>query len=425
MGRLSPFLAGLVAASAVAAPARAEEGTIVLQERVPLAFFLSTPTGDAAQTRTSDLIRLVDDLFQRETNFALVPFDASVVTECRGRLGCLTTKARRDYQRSDLVQANGAVVPYREHVRRLRRDRTPYARYLLVLANVSVAGEADRLSAVLVDTDRALEVLHHAPQDRPDWQDEAEAQLNEVALAAPPARAQVRGPEETRAFLDVLLYERLKPTLEQNGHWRPYGRIELSGTAPGVAVLVDGDTVGTTAPDRTSIDRVTPGTRVLELSHPDYAPFSADVGVVRGETSALEVQLTPLSRDIAPAVRTATMWSGAALAVAGAALAGWALVRQDGEVGSVCFRDPGGLCRSGSSFQSFGYDPGAADPRAIHPGGVLVAPLGLGLAGAGATLGVGALLTAEDEIPWLPVLVGVGVGVLTYGLAAALDGPRL
>ena len=60
--------------------------------------------------------------------------------------------------------------------------------------------------------------------------------------------------------------------------------------------------------------------------------------------------------------------------------------------------------------------------RDVNPGGVLIAPLGYSLVGTGAAFSVGSLLTGDNEIPWIPVVVGLGIGALSYGLSTALNG---
>ncbi|MCK6549592.1 hypothetical protein L6R52_27395, partial [Myxococcota bacterium] len=193
-------LATLTLTTAHAGAADAGLAPIVLQERVPLAFLLSTPTGEAANTSSSDFIRIVSSRVEAHTNFFLQLTDPQVATDCAGRLGCVV-----------------------QHL------RSPYPRYMLVVSNVTLSGEADRLSAVLVDVELALEHARAASAsgDDVDTIRETEARIAAQAVLLGPERGQVRDAAQTEAFIERLLVSRLSKVFEETDNWEPYGSIEL------------------------------------------------------------------------------------------------------------------------------------------------------------------------------------------------------
>ncbi|MCA9549925.1 MAG: PEGA domain-containing protein [Myxococcales bacterium] len=397
---------------------------IVMQERVPFAFLLGTPTGEVGRTSSSELIRIVSNLARRYTDFDVQILDPGLMTECRGRLGCLTLKTRRDYQRSDLLDDRNRPIPYREHVRRLRQSGQIYPRYLLVVSNVTLSGQADRMSAVLVNTDLALAVLHEAPRDQADWEDAAEARLNSGAVVAAPARAQVSSPDEAETFLTKLFTDDFLRAFKSTGNWEPYGTLDLTTSVSGATILLDDKPLGVTQAGLTRVEKVRPGQHALRLEHPDRLPYTSEVRVQRGETTLISPELATRPNVRSDLPRQLTLWTGVAVAAAGVGLVAYGATRPDPGLRTSCFEGTDG-CQDGKRFVSFGYDPSQAStaPTAVNPSGVAVVPLGYSLAGAGAAWGAGALLTEANELPWIPWLIGAVVGATAYGVSAAVAGP--
>jgi hypothetical protein len=113
-------------------------------------------------------------------------------------------------------------------------------------------------------------------------------------------------------------------------------------------------------------------------------------------------------------------WSGVGAAVAGASIVAIAIAKHNGDVETTCFAVPGNGCKSGSQFETVHYDPSSTD---VNPSGILLAPLGYSIFGAGATWSLGTLLLGEgDDVPWIPLAAGIAVGVVAYGLSAILNG---
>ena len=114
----SLVVAALLAASPLAHAQTS--GPLSVGIRRPFAFLLGTPTGEGGRTSSSEIIRTVSDLLREDTNLELELLDSSLMRACRGRLVCLTLKARRDYDREALLGPDGRPVPFREHVRAMR-----------------------------------------------------------------------------------------------------------------------------------------------------------------------------------------------------------------------------------------------------------------------------------------------------------------
>lgn len=393
-------------------PAPALAADLVLQERVPLAFVLITPTGEVGQTRSSELIRILSEELEHRTNFALSFLEPETVEECRGRLMCLVTKSRPDYSPEELRRSDGTFGPYREHLERLAERKQTVPEFLLVIANVTRPGEPDRLRAQVVDTHAALEAYHEAPRDQAGWEARLEASINETAFS--PARGEVQNTEDARGWVRGMLGQ-LAPLFEQNGNWDPYGALELHGVDAGAAVLLDGVTVGTTRDGTTRIERVTPGDRRVGVQLAGHEPFEAAVRVARGKTEVVRPELRVASTG--GGLASGMVWGGAAAALAGAALVGWAVVRHDSAVTSRCFEGAPG-CAPGRAFESGGYDP----EQGVNPPGLLIAPLGFALAGTGAAWIFGPDLL-DQQPAWVSLLAGVAVGGAVYAVSALAASP--
>lgn len=413
----------VVAAAIMASPiAEAQAPTeLTVGTRRPFAFLLGTPTGEGGRTSSSEIIRTVSDILRADTNLELELLDSSLMRACRGRLVCLTLKARQDYDREALLRADGEPLPFRAHVRAMRERGTAYPKYLFVLSNVTIAGQADRMSAVLVNTDLALAYYHEAERDAPDWEDAVEAKINVAAVVSPPARAEVAGPAEAQAFLRELFEQKLVQAFEATGNWRPYGEVELRGAPADAIVYLDGAPLGATGPERTRLRQVDPGRRALRLEHPGHLPFSSEVVVRRGEVADLSVTMVAREVETSALPRQVTLWTGAAMVVAGVGLSIYGATKPQSDLRTVCIEPT--ECTDGRRFITFGYDPEQDDPRAINPSGVMIVPLGYSLAGAGATFSLGALLTDEGDLPWISWVAGAAVGALAYGVSAAVAGP--
>ena len=384
-----------------------------------MAFVLSNPTGDLARTSRSEIIRIVSALLRKNTDLDADVVDPSLLKECKGRLTCLALKVRRDYQRSALALGSNRYLPFREHVRRLRKAGVDYARFLLVVSNITAPGQADRISAVMVDTDIALQLYHDASRTRPDWASEVEVRINNGAVVAEPVRRQVQTTAETEAYLTDLFEKHFRRALEETRHWQPYGDLVLECPSPGLAVEVDGTPLGTTQAGTTHVVGLRPGAHTIALNHPDYAPAKAVVTVQRQQTAriSLDPERTAGSKD---GLRLALIWTGAAVAAAGAGVLTYGVTTQDADLTVTCIEN---TCPSSNRFITFDYDPAQADemPLGINPSGIMIAPLGYSLIGTGAAWSLGALLTGEDDIPWIALVAGAVVGGLSYGLSAALN----
>lgn len=417
------FGASLLALAILAAPDTETDGTITLQERFPLAFLFSAPTGEAANISSSETIRMVSKLVEQHTDFFLQIAETQIVTDCAGRLACLVRQMRPDYNREAMQMASGTVIPFSEHIRDLRQRKTVYPRFMLVLSNITLEGQADRVSAILIDTDIALEYFHSASRSDPGWERDTDARINEYAVIFGPQRAQINNAVEAERYVQDLFFKGLRATFEQTNHWEPYGSIELTANKAGVGIMLDGAAIGTTRRGLTRIERVTSGLRRLSFEDPSSEAKFIDVDVQRGQQASAEVDLSGGSSDTASAIRAGVFWTGVGLVAGGATLSAIAVARSSGEVSTYCFDTPGVDCRASSQFQTIGYSRAEAerggDP---NPSGVLLAPLGYSIAITGVSFALGTYLFGDsDEIPWIQLIAGVALGAASYGVSAAVN----
>jgi hypothetical protein len=395
-----------------------------LSEPLPISFLLSTPTGEVAALNTSEIIRIVDELFAAHTDLRPVLLDAALMEECRGRLVCIALKARRDYERETLLLDNGEVAPYREHLDRLRREGTVVPRYLLVLSNVTSADQPDRMSVLLLDTDLALGLYHAADRRRDAWEDELEARVASAAVLIEVRRKEIAGPESARAFMSELVTVLLEKPLEEAGHYEPYGGIEIACNVEGAAIAIDGTTVAVSGKEPLLVSHVRPGTHAVDVTHREQRSYSTTIVVERRQTAQVAAELAPLEGSPVAVAQQVVFWSGIALSVAGAALITFALATQDADLKTACFDEGDGRCSGGSAFTTLGSSTSDdAAPEDVNPRGVLTAPLGYSLIGTGAAFSIGSLFE-ESSVPWISLVAGLVIGGTAYGISAALDGPH-
>jgi PEGA domain-containing protein len=382
-------------ASAVSEPIVLSEG------RKPLAFILSTPSGAAGTTSSSDIIRIVTDLLAKHTSLKMNEIDAAQVADCKGRIGCFVTKIGASSGRKDAPEL------------------------LLVISKLTQAGAPDRISATLVDATRALEVVQEVSRRDEDWETELEARIFESAVLVRPRFATLKDRAETEKYLEDLFTRELRGPFESRSAWEPYGSIQIDGVEPGIAIALDGTTVGETRPGSTHIVSVLGGPRKIELTSPKFQPFATEVVVERGRTAEVKAHLETTSASSYSGLRTALFWTGTGVAIAGAAITAVAIARQNGDVSTFCVSRSDSSCKESKAFATVGYNPSAAPSfeNKVNPPGILLAPLGYSLLGAGATWALTTLLLDRpDEPPWLELGIGFAVGAAAYGMSAILNG---
>lgn len=409
----------LLLALLVPAAALAEEPhTIIVQEREPIVLVLNTPTGQVADISKSELIRIAGDLLKRHTDFFPRELDEMLVEDCKGRLTCLALKSRRDYNRDAWLRSDGTVRPFEDFLAKTAEAERPPPRFLLMISNVSIPDQADRLSVTLLDLDRALRI-HHQAERKAAWKDDVEASVAEEAVLVPRIRSEVRDAQEATTFLATTFTRKLSGPLEEVGHWEPYGVIEITTDVEEASLRYDGRAVGDARGPLTRLVGVRPGTHSLVLDRPGYLTYETEIEVAKGQTARASVDLAVAPSNAPGVVRAVTFWGGMAVAAAGVAVIALGASRASG-VETSCFGD----CSSGSEFTTFGLDPDAAGTtRPVNPSGVAVVPLGLALAGTGLTFTLGTWLIGEDDdVPWIQLLAGLAVGGATYGLSVLLDG---
>lgn len=379
------------AAASVPAATTPDDRQLRLGERTPIAVVVGSPTGENARVRSSEVIRLVSEQLRAHTDFTLQLVEPNVLADCKGRLLCLVEK----------VGGAGS-----------RAEAPPY---LLVFSNLAREGEADRLSAQLIDVERAHDTIERGRSSREAWVAEVEATLNDGATAT--ERAAVGDVADAERVIAEWFEHRFARDFEASGHWDPYGEVVITTQREGLEISFDGQSVGATARGRTRIGELRAGTRTLVLVGPTIDRFEVAVNVQAGAVTEISPEVS--STGGAGPLRDAVWVSGAAMAVAGVVVSAVALASHDGDVLTSCFVGTAG-CEAGSGFETSGFDGGAAATLdAANPGGVLMLPLGYSLVSAGAIWTVGALFfSEEDELPWLPVVIGAGVGVLAYTLSA-------
>lgn len=369
--------------------ARAEERVLRLGDRLPFALVVGTPTGESAQARSSDIIRLVSEEVRAHTVFNADPLEPTLLAECKGRLLCLVQKV-------------------------VTAERRP--RYLLVISNVTRQGESDRMTGQLIDVDRASDIVKRSSHEGEDWEAEVEASLNDNSTST--GRANVSGVADAERVIKEWFGQRFQPVLEEAGYWEAWGELVIETSLEGLEITIDGAPVGATAPGETRVQEIRAGSRSITFQSPAIERFDGTVEIQRGTTVRFHPDISTLSGG--GSIRTAVIIGGAVTAAIGVAVSAIAIGRHSGGIQTYCFQGSTLGCSAGSGFESTAYSPSRADRlEPVNPSGLLLLPLGYSLVGAGAAWSFGSFFSSDQDIPWLALAVGAGVGVAAYAVSAA------
>lgn len=351
----------------------------------PLEFLHVAPTGQPGRISRSDVLRTIEAGLKAHTVLRPNVVDPIVNEDCRGQLACIVR----------VVSEGGRGDP----------------RWLLLLTQISLSGELDRVRLTLLDLRLAREVLQDPFGGEP-----------EVALARAEHRAEPRpvaGPDELAALFDEALLGPLSAPLGAAQALRPTGSLTLKGGEAGAVVRIDGSMVGVSGDGELLVDRVPLGPHEVELDYPGAGVWSSSFEL-SPDRPRVELRAERPAPELGPAsTRAWFVAGGGVLAAGGAALLVAAAVTTE-SVSTACFEGAAN-CRPGSSFAGFGYDPSATDPRAVDPSGPGMAAVGLALATAGTGLAVGALFEDGEDVPWWSVGLSALAGGAAFGVAVALD----
>jgi hypothetical protein len=388
------------ALSLLASAARAEDLPAGDHEKLPL--IVLTPRGDVSKPVITRILTQSVEVLRAKTSLRPVEVSAEAVDACRGRLYCL-------------VRASQATSSTTTRGRR--------AHYVAVISVLASANQADRLSAMLIDTARAWEEVEAGGTD-----DELEARLNERAVIVRPSSALAADDAQADAYVRRLFTQDFRGAFENAGYWEPYGSIELSFDRGDATVMIDGQVVGVARQGTTRVTELFAGDRKVRVEKPGFEPYESVVQVREGAAVPLVVELR--EERASPLGHWGGLAAGASMIIAGSALTIWGATG-DVNVESICLVTSGAtdqnkaeVCGRGPLMLRFGYrPPGESNERASYGSGPLIAPLGYSLVLAGGLTVLGALLWEEEEgFPWRSLLIGAGAGLLTYGVSELVVG---
>ncbi|MCB9655591.1 MAG: hypothetical protein H6729_15825 [Deltaproteobacteria bacterium] len=399
--------------------------------RVPIPLVFYAPTKRLAVSINRNRVAgFIDDLLLEHTDLRVVLVDEQTVDDCvdnpspptKGRMTCLVEAARPDYVPHDRAgRLKDADAMGREDAER---------RLMIVVAMARLSEHEDRLVTFLVDTDNALEHGIHAARLRGEYggahMEELESYIVEHAVMAQSEPALVTSEADVQAaFHDFFQKDRrLVEVLRRARHWWSFAQAEFSTDVEGVNILLDYRPVGLTLRGLNRLTRLVPGPHRLEFEHPDFLPLTMVIEAESDRTTAVDVALVRRPNVGAEMGRQVTLWGGVALAVGGTAFALAQLAARP-STRVVCLHSAQGdsSCGGSAEFLRAGQpsDPGPIDSP--NGSGIMLAPLGLGVASGGLAMASSTLLLGDDtEFPWVQMTAGVVVGVATYLLSAALNG---
>jgi hypothetical protein len=415
------FVHGVALASI--ADARAEETLkkpdYSASERIPIKLAILTPSKAFASTSLSEIIRLADSVVVEKTDLTVEPIDL-LVPEGQQKFTWLVRRARPDYEptRPELQQKTFDAIRTT-----LRSAARPPAKFL-VIVSVRKFDAKDRLSAILLDTDEALHCIYdgeHPMDGTPDTPDKDTAIEDCIVHYAVRANPEPESVDEAgvQAYLRKLFLEEFRPEFEARGDWDPYGQLAIEGTQPGIRIDIDHRAIGTTKPVHTIVGAISAGPHTVVLSgDPRYEPAEQLVTIERGKVEYVTIDLAKRKSVVVRTMRGVVTWSGVGLAVAGAAITGYALEQAATQPKQlVC------IPQCSSQFIGAGVNRSSM-PTAGNPNmGIPLAPLGYSLGAMGLVWALGTpFLSDDDSIPWLPLSGGVAIFAASLLLSLALNG---
>jgi hypothetical protein len=386
--------------------ARGAVARITLAERTPAVVIVAVPHGAAPRVPAAELVRAASLAFRAKTGLDVrgaeqAGLDPELASRCdRGRrLSCWL---------ASLPVADRAGA------------KEPAIAAMLVVTVVPLEAR-DRVTMTLVDVARASDCRASIT----DGDEALEDCIWERSAKTEPTQLDDPRPEALARFFGDRIDVELAPMLDELRELAPYGRIELVSPTPGVELDVDGAPAGTLGAGTTILEDVRPGRRTLTLSRDGAITLVLPVHVARGRTSTAAVALVPLVAEPSTRPARVVFWTGAASTAAGVALGVWALARSASVTTTCLVAAPGAACESvgAPTFSGATDTRPSFDREGINPAGLSIPVVASGLTAAGAAWMTASLFEADDGVPWLPIVLGLGAGLAGASVAALLD-PR-
>lgn len=384
-----PVLGALIAATGM-----------FVTERAPVAMYLVTPPSAKAAAPSAQIYSAAERALEERTGLQVWSMERAGVApaaidgcEVEARMSCWTQQMR--------------AAP---------------VRYFWALAVQPLPDGRDRLMTIFFDVEASVRIYQRwLDSNEASWRERAEEEIFAASVVDKGEAVRTTDPAALAEYFERVLEEALRPVLERDEQWRPYGRVHLEVPTEGFELRVDDRSYGPLPRGETTLLGLRPGLHVVEgIAAPHVSAHRAEV--VRGEV--VRIVLVPPPRERHP-LRGATLYGGAAVAATGAALTAWALVRANDGVRSGCLERAGATTTCDElGGVTFGYDPSAApttDVAAVDSGGVVIGALGAALVAAGASWVVGALLFGDEEdAPWWSLVVGAAAGGVVFGGGQAI-----
>lgn len=358
---MSVLVAGLLSILA-STPCR----TLPVEEREPLALVVLVPPGSPPHTPRSELYRVMTERARASSPFLPIALEQSAVDECRGALGCIAREAR--------------ALP-------------ALPRLVVVVSLARVSERSDRAISLVVD---AVEVERLLREERDRFEDA----VFERAILTRTAAEELAGAAALVGWADDLL--------SALGRGGPPADVELTGAGAGAEVELDGQSVGESCAGVLRLTGVRAGTRRLRLRGRDGSVREEVLLVPATGRYAVEWRDEPDPRGW---LRPGALYGGLTLVAAGSAVVLSAAVAAPSSTRHLCAGPADAGC-GGAEFTRLG-------------GTIPLAPLGLGLALAGATWLAGVVAADGAEPEWWVLAGGLvlGAGVVLAGAATGSSLP--
>lgn len=286
----------------------------------------------------------------------------------------------------------------------------------LVFATERPAGKGLSLATLWLELGTARKIAA-APASDAATIEAREQALYAQAIETPRTQLPAAEAQALRGYFAALYDGPLSAPFEASGHRQDSGSLLVRTEDPELPVRIDGVEVGRTSGGVLDLRGIRVGAHQVELPGRPAQVAQVERGATVTLTFGPEPSPPHPARSIARISALVLAGAGLAVLTVGAAHA------SGGTAGCLVAQGTQADSCPGAVLVGTGGDtgPSPSDPRALSSGPGYLA-LGLGLGAAAAGLAYGSTLGVEEDPPWWALVLGLGLGIVSYGVVTVLAG---
>jgi hypothetical protein len=286
----------------------------------------------------------------------------------------------------------------------------------LVFVTDRPGGKGPALATIWLELEAAKKIAAGPTPDAAKVEAREQA-LYALAIETPRVQLSTSGAPALRGYFAALYDGPLAAPLKASGHQQESGSLQVRTEEPELPVRVDGFEVGRTSAGQLDLRGIRVGAHRVELPGRPGQEVQVDRGGLVTVSFGKEPSPPHPARPIARISALVLAGAGLAVLTIGAAYASADTAGCLVAAGASADACPGPI------LVGTGADAGSSpqDPRGLRAGPGYLA-LGLGLGAAAGGLAYGSTLGLEEDPPWWALILGLGLGVVSYGVVTVLGG---